>query len=121
MSPRPLISLIHILDRTSQNLTTPSLLTLHSSASFTGLKATFSMGAECPFKSVENRTFGFSGFPAQAESQLRRFTHLNECINCYVQTRRVLSEDPVATRVPRGFQAIERMLYGWTVSILGLT
>lgn len=64
-SPRPLISLMQVFDRTSQNFTTPSLLTLHNSASFTGLKATFSIGAEWPFKSVEKRTFGFSGFPSQ--------------------------------------------------------
>lgn len=62
-SPRPLTSLTQFLVRTSQNLTTPSLLTLHSSASLTGLKATFSMGAAWPLSSVEKRTLALSGFP----------------------------------------------------------
>lgn len=44
-SPRPFTSLMQALVRTSQNLTTPSLLTEQSSASLTGLKATFSIGA----------------------------------------------------------------------------
>lgn len=62
-SPSPLTSLTQALVRTSQNLTTPSLLTEQSSASLTGLNATFSMGAAWPFSSVEKRTLGFSGFP----------------------------------------------------------
>ena len=52
-SPRPFTSLMQVLLRTSQNLTTPSLLTLQSSDSLTGLKATFSIGAPCPLRSVE--------------------------------------------------------------------
>lgn len=55
-SPRPFTSLKHALVLTSQNLTTPSLLTLHSSASLVGLKATFSIEAEWPLSSVENLT-----------------------------------------------------------------
>ena len=55
-SPSPLTSLKHALVRTSQNLTTPSLLTLHSSASLTGLNATFSTEVVWPFRSVENLT-----------------------------------------------------------------
>lgn len=47
---------------TSQNLTTPSELTLHNSASLTGLNATFSIPAEWPLSSVEYLTFGLSGF-----------------------------------------------------------
>lgn len=62
-SPSPLTSLTQALVRTSQNLTTPSLLTEQSSASLTGLNATFSIGAAWPFSSVEKRTLGFSGFP----------------------------------------------------------
>ena len=62
-SPRPFTSLTHVLVLTSQSLTTPSLLTLQSSASLTGLKAIFSIPAECPLSSVEKRTFGLSGFP----------------------------------------------------------
>lgn len=69
-SPRPLTSLVHVFPLASQNLATPSLLKLHSSASFTGLKATFSMAAEWPFSSVEKRTFGFSGFPGASQSVL---------------------------------------------------
>src|SRR5689334_19670304 len=68
--PRPLTSLMHVLVLTSQNLTTPSLLTLQSSASLTGLKAIFSIPAKCPLSSVENRTLGFSGFPAARPGQL---------------------------------------------------
>lgn len=44
-SPSPLTSLKQALVLTSQNLTTPSVLTLHSSASLVGLKATFSTDA----------------------------------------------------------------------------
>ena len=66
-SPRPLISLKHVFERTSQSLRTPSLLTLASSVSFTGLNATFSIGAKWPFRSVENFAYGFSGFPAEME------------------------------------------------------
>lgn len=62
-SPSPDTSLKQALVRTSQNLTTPSLLTLHSSASLVGLKATFSIGAAWPLSSVENLTCAFSGFP----------------------------------------------------------
>lgn len=62
-SPSPLISLTHVLVLTSQNLTTPSLLTEQSSASLTGLKAILSMGAEWPLSSVEKRMLFFSGFP----------------------------------------------------------
>lgn len=87
-SPRPLISLMAAFVLTSQNFTTPSLLTLQSSASFTGLKATFSIPAVWPLSSVEYRTLGLSGF----------------------HTRRVLSTDPVAIRVPVGFHPIERIL-----------
>jgi hypothetical protein len=53
-------------------LTTPSLLTLQSSASLTGLKAIFSIPAKWPLSSVENRTLGFSGFPAARLGQLGR-------------------------------------------------
>jgi hypothetical protein len=45
VSPRPFTSLTQALVLTSQNLTTPSLLTEQSSASLTGLNATFSIGA----------------------------------------------------------------------------
>jgi len=61
--PRPLTSLTEAFVLTSQNLTTPSAPRLASSASLTGLNATFSTEAECPFSSVEKRTFGLSGFP----------------------------------------------------------
>jgi hypothetical protein len=62
-SPRSVTSLKQALVRTSQNRTTPSLLKLHNSASFVGLKATFSIPAAWPLSSVENLTLGFSGFP----------------------------------------------------------
>lgn len=45
-SPRPRTSLKQFFVLTSQNFTVPSLLTLQSSASLTGLKATFSMMVE---------------------------------------------------------------------------
>lgn len=93
-SPSPLTSLTQFLVLTSQNLTTPSSLTLQSSASLTGLNATFWMEALWPLSSVEKRTCAFSGF----------------------QTRRVLSDDPVATRFPRGLQAIDLIRPG----LLGL-
>lgn len=67
-SPRPLTSLKHALVRTSQKRTVPSLLTLHSSASLVGLKATLSMGAVWPSRRVENLTCSFSGFPATRQS-----------------------------------------------------
>jgi hypothetical protein len=62
-TPKFLTSLTQALVLTSQIRAVPSSLTLQSSASFTGLKATLAMAAECPFSSVENRTLGFSGFP----------------------------------------------------------
>lgn len=86
--PSPGTSLIHFPARTSQIFNTPSALTLHSSASLTGLKATFSMLALWPLSSVVLRTLGFSGF----------------------QTRRVLSTAPVAMRVPVGFQLMHLIL-----------
>lgn len=61
--------------RTSQNLTTPSALTLHSSASLVGLKATFSTEAVWPLSSVENLTFGFSGFPFQCIKACQNTIH----------------------------------------------
>lgn len=72
-SPRPFTSLTQALVRTSQNLTTPSLLTEQSSASLTGLKATFSIGAAWPFSSVEKRTLGFSGFPLGSRQLQERY------------------------------------------------
>lgn len=63
VSPRPRTSLKQFLVLTSQNFTIPSPLTLQSSESLTGLKATFSIGAEWPLRSVEKRATGFSGFP----------------------------------------------------------
>lgn len=86
--PSPETSLIHFPARTSQIFNTPSALTLHSSASLTGLKATFSMLALWPLSSVVLRTLGFSGF----------------------QTRRVLSTAPVAMREPVGFQLMHLIL-----------
>ena len=86
--PSPETSLTHFPARTSQTFNTPSALTLHSSASLTGLKATFSMLALWPLRSVVLRTLGFSGF----------------------QTRRVLSTAPVAMRVPVGFQLMHLIL-----------
>jgi hypothetical protein len=119
--PRPLTSLMQAFVLTSQNLTTPSLLTLQSSASLTGLKATFSIPARCPFSSVEKRTLGFSGFPKTYWSVDRPTSeprgdptghHINAASTWRnnSQTRSVLSEEPVATRLPSGFQAIERRL-----------
>lgn len=97
-SPRPLTSLTQALVRTSQNLTTPSLLTEQSSASLTGLKATFSIGAAWPFSSVEKRTLGFSGFPRTlVNSQIGRPSRVRLV---YSQTRSVLSAAPVAIRLP---------------------
>ena len=61
-SPRPFTSLMTAFVLTSQNFTTPSLLTEASSASLTGLKATLSIAAAWPFSSVEYFTFGRSGF-----------------------------------------------------------
>lgn len=120
-SPRPLTSLTQAFVLTSQNLTTPSSLTLHSSASLTGLKATFCIDAACPLSSVEKRAMGFSGFPgwlsAAARPWYRRiFLFEHESVQQgsseyeYSQTRRVLSEAPVATRFPRGFHAMDRIL-----------
>lgn len=70
-SPRPLTSLTQAFVLTSQNLTTPSSLTLHSSASLTGLKATFCIDAACPLSSVEKRAMGFSGFPRWLSAAVR--------------------------------------------------
>lgn len=107
-SPSPFTSLMQALVRTSQNLTTPSLLTEQSSASLTGLKATFSIAAAWPLSSVEKRTFGFSGFPGKLVShQIRRTCRVRLS---HSQTRSVLSAAPVAIKLPWGFHAIERML-----------
>lgn len=109
-SPSPRTSLKHALVRTSQNLTTPSLLTLHNSASFVGLNATFSIEAEWPLSSVENLTCGFSGFPARCQMRLCHF-HGQTVAGTNSHTRSVLSADPVATSVPCGFHAIDRILH----------
>lgn len=109
-SPSPLTSLRRLLVLTSQNLTVPSLLTLHNSSSLTGLKATFSMGAACPFSPVDWFTFGLSTFPGIRHGQtvVSRARPGKELM--HIQTRSVLSAQPVAIQVPRGFQAMERML-----------
>lgn len=107
-SPRSVTSLKQALVRTSQNRTTPSLLKLHNSASFVGLKATFSIPAAWPLSSVENLTLGFSGFPSTRVSPVSlAFVHYSHANS---QTRKVLSAEPVATRVPGGFHAIDLKL-----------
>lgn len=92
-SPRPVTSLKHALVRTSQNLTTPSLLTLHSSASLVGLKATFSIGAAWPLSSVENLTCAFSGFPTPSKA------HHQHTVHCPHLTRESLKQ-PFSPRLP---------------------
>lgn len=87
-SPPTSRRLTHVLERTSQKRTVPSVEQLASSASRTGLKRTFSMPAECPRSSVEYRTAGRSGF----------------------QIRSVRSAEPVAISWPAGFHASVRML-----------
>ena len=76
--------------RTSQNLAVPSCETEASSASRVGFQATRSTAPVCPRSSVLFLTLGLSGF----------------------QMRRVRSTEPVAMRVPRGDQAMVRMLGG---------
>lgn len=88
-SPPTSRRLTQVFDRTSQNLTVPSVEQLASSESLTGLNNTFSMPAEWPRSSVEYLTAGRSGF----------------------QMRRVRSAEPVAMSCPVGFHAIVRILW----------
>jgi hypothetical protein len=88
-SPPTSRRLTHVFDRTSQNLTVPSVEQLASSESLTGLNNTFSMPAEWPRNSVEYLTAGRSEF----------------------QMRRVRSAEPVAMSCPVGFHAIVRILW----------
>lgn len=112
--PRPLISLTHAFVLTSQSFTTPSLLTLQSSASLTGLKAIFSIAARWPRSSVEFLTSFLSGFPASRQRDSCEgktvATPVPRRAGDDSQTRSVLSEVTVATKVLRGFQAICRNL-----------
>jgi hypothetical protein len=87
-SPPTSSRLTHVLERTSQKRTVPSVEQLANSASRTGLKRTFSIAAEWPRSSVEYRAFGRSGF----------------------QMRKVRSAEPVAISWPVGFHASVRML-----------
>lgn len=79
---------MHVLLRTSQKRTVPSVDTDANSASFVGFQATLSIAPVWPRSSVLFFTCGFSGF------------HI----------RRVRSCEPVAIRCPLGFQAIVRIL-----------
>lgn len=88
-SPPTSRRLTQVFDRTSQNLTVPSVEQLASSESLTGLNNTFSMPAEWPRSSVEYLTAGRSGF----------------------QMRRVRSAEPVAMSCPVGFHAIVRIVW----------
>ena len=74
---------------------------LQSSASLTGLKATFSIGARWPLRDVDCRTFGRSGFHLNKVSL--NILHKTEA----TYTRNVRSA-AAATNVPSGFQAIDR-------------
>jgi len=93
-SPPTSKRLTHVLERTSQKRTVPSVEQLASSASRTGLKRTFSTGAECPRSSVEYLIAGRSGF------------HI----------RSVRSAEPVAISWPVGFQANVRRLFTGVIS-----
>ena len=59
---------VHALVLTSQIRTVPSFEQLANSASFVGLKATFSIAAECPRSSVECLKEGRSGFHTRIEA-----------------------------------------------------